>query len=757
MAQWQDLLRLDAALQTRVRQLYAGRFPREIRHSLCDWIEGQDWDSAAVDELKAFVCFNALLVFLEEQWKRSVEENNILQGPDFSWMKDYLTEHFENEPLNLARLLSECLNEEKKILNSVSERKGCRTPGMEKTWRELDSRVNELKRLSLEVKRNTKEMEGLNEKLVFVQEKWQDLVEQQARLASSEAVIEECHRRANFITQTKMTLREKVVNILKEADQIVETLTNVELPQWKLRQQMACIGSPVDCSVDNLQKWFTTVAEVLLAAREQLQKLPDQNDKYCSTNGSGVCASMAQIENFALSSLTKLLTNALVVEEQPIVQKLQQHPLILTTKVMFKATVRFLANLPEFKCLLKVKPVFDKDVEEVKKANWCRRFKFKRDDSKVLDVDTQGGSLMAEFQNMSIVEDNKRPKRPCTDRLLIAEELHIIKFVTEFQYAGLQCDIETSSLPVVVISSSSQAPIARASIMWWSMLSTIEPRNLSLFAAPTSLSWDLLSKALSWQFLSVGQRELDEDQLSMLRDKVVDTPDGLVHWSTFSAKEGPWVWIDGILDLVKKHLAAVWQDGSIMGFVSRERTRSLLENKPTGTFLLRFSESNKDGAITFSWVNHSSGQARVHAVEPYTKTELLSLSLPDIIYHYSMTTQKKTKNPLRYLYPNINKDTAFRRYYQQSAPSIDINGYLHRRLASLSIFTTSPPSPPSERQMEVDSDADTNSHDCQLVNDMISDLGDISPSSWPSIDLSPLSHGGDWAYPFSPSECLRDY
>lgn len=44
-----------------------------------------------------------------------------------------------------------------------------------------------------------------------------------------------------------------------------------------------------------------------------------------------------------------------------------------------------------------------------------------------------------------------------------------------------------------------------------------------------------------------------------------------------------------------------------MGFVSRESTKALLQEKPTGTFLLRFSESNKDGAITFSWVEHSNG------------------------------------------------------------------------------------------------------------------------------------------------------
>lgn len=43
-----------------------------------------------MDENKARVCFQTLLVYLEEQWNRSVREKSILQGPDFSGMRDYL-------------------------------------------------------------------------------------------------------------------------------------------------------------------------------------------------------------------------------------------------------------------------------------------------------------------------------------------------------------------------------------------------------------------------------------------------------------------------------------------------------------------------------------------------------------------------------------------------------------------------------------------------------------------------------------------
>lgn len=54
-------------------------------------------------------------------------------------------------------------------------------------------------------------------------------------------------------------LLQQIVNILQLAGEIVATLTEVELPQWKRRQQVACIGSPVDTCLDHLQKWWERV------------------------------------------------------------------------------------------------------------------------------------------------------------------------------------------------------------------------------------------------------------------------------------------------------------------------------------------------------------------------------------------------------------------------------------------------------------------------------------------------------------------
>lgn len=55
-----------------------------------------------------------------------------------------------------------------------------------------------------------------------------------------------------------------------------------------------------------------------------------------------------------------------------------------------------------------------------------------------------------------------------------------------------------------------------------------------------------------------------------------------------------------------------------MGFISKERERAILSPKPPGTFLLRFSESSKEGGITFTWVEKDiSGEYFVPFVQSY--------------------------------------------------------------------------------------------------------------------------------------------
>lgn len=264
----------------------------------------------------------------------------------------------------------------------------------------------------------------------------------------------------------------------------------------------------------------------------------------------------------------------------------------------------------------------------------------------------------------------------CKGPLIVTEELHSLSFETQLCQPGLVIDLETTSLPLVVISNVSQLPSGWASILWYNML-VAEPRNLSFFLNPPCARWSQLSEVLSWQFSSVTKRGLNGDQLSMLGEKLLGPNaglDGLIPWTRFCKENisdknfSFWLWIENILELIKKHLLCLWNDGCIMGFISKERERALLKDQQPGTFLLRFSESSREGAITFTWVERSQngGEPYFHAVEPYTKKELSAVTFPDIIRNYKvMAAENIPENPLKYLYPNIDKDHAFGKYYSR--------------------------------------------------------------------------------------------
>ncbi|XP_026501960.1 signal transducer and activator of transcription 1-alpha/beta-like, partial [Terrapene carolina triunguis] len=201
-----------------------------------------------------------------------------------------------------------------------------------------------------------------------------------------------------------------------------------------------------------------------------------------------------------------------------------------------------------------------------------------------------------------------------------------------------------------------------------------DPKNQLFFSVPPAASWAQLAEVLSWQFSAATERGLDKEQLRMLAEKLFGpeaTPASTLTWAKF-AKDNPpifsfWTWLDGILSLIRDHLAQLWKDGHIMGFVSRKRERQLLKRKQMGTFLLRFSESSREGGITCSWVEPGEkGQPKVRSVEPYTRTELTSLPLPDIIHDYQLVAAENIpENPLKFLYPGTPRDEAFGKYYTE--------------------------------------------------------------------------------------------
>nr|XP_061803055.1 signal transducer and activator of transcription 1a [Nerophis lumbriciformis] len=709
MAQWAQLQMLDSKYLEQVDMLYDDSFPMDIRDYLSKWIESNDWDAVASQESLAVVRFHELLTQLDDQHSRFALETNFLQQHNCRKIKRNLQERFQDDPVHMAMIISKNLKDERMILacaKSAMQNVGTAS-AMMVDKQKLGIKVKEMRDRAQVADQAIKNLEDQQDEYDF---KFNSLRNRgETKNERNEMLPKELEKEKMIICRMCLDLKTKrqdmvlqLSDLLNVTQALMSDLINEELPEWKQRQQTACIGGPPNACLDQLQNWFTAVAETLKEFRQHLKKLQELEQKFTYENDP-ITQKKDFLEARALELQKTLLSNALVVERQPCMPTHPQRPLVLKTAIQFTVKLRFLVKLPEFNYQLKVKAVFDKDVADKK---GFRRFNILGTNTKVMNMEESNGSLSAEFRHLQLKEQKVAGNRTSEGPLVVTKELHSLSFESELQLgqSGIKIKLEALSLPVVVISNVCQLPSGWASILWYNMLTT-EPKNLQFFLSPPAAKWSQLSEVLSWQFSSVTKRGLNQEQLNMLADKLLGpkaqrNPEGLISWNKFCKTQNSndkgfpfWLWIEGILDLIKRHLLALWNDDFIMGFISKEREKALLSDKCPGTFLLRFSESSKEGAITFTWIEYDMhNQPSFHSVEPYSKKDLTAVSLPDIIRTYKvMATDDIPDNPLRFLYPDIPKDVAFKKYYAKNeAPEpMDVentvkSGYMKTELISVS-------------------------------------------------------------------------
>ncbi|NXB71652.1 STAT1 protein, partial [Donacobius atricapilla] len=664
MTQWYQLQQLDSKHLEQVHQLYDDSFPMEIRQYLAQWLENQDWEHAANNISFATLLFHELLSQLDDQFSRFLTENNFLLQHNIRKSKRNLQVRLDSISVHLLDLL-QCNWMPPSSYPAVRDfHTRCENPDLKARiqallcfcfdWLQLES-CSLITSTVTDVEQDIKTLEDMQDEYDF---KCKTLQNRGNNMSQEEYKKEQLNLREMFLLldSKRKEVVNKIVQLLHSTEHTQAALINDELVEWKHRQQTACIGGPPNACLDQLQNWFTIVAESLQQVRQQLKKLEELEQKF-TYDPDPITKNKQFLQDLTHKLFQQLIQSSFVVERQPCMPTHPQRPLVLKTGVQFTVKLRYVFS---FRCscfvvrlssALGLRPGGGK----------FRKFNILGTNTKVMNMEeSTNGSLAAEFRHLV---------GGCFflfGPLIVTEELHSLSFETQLCQPGLVIDLETTSLPIVVISNVSQLPSGWASILWFNMLST-DPKNLSFFLNPPCAKWSKLSDVLSWQFSSVTKRGLNADQLSMLGEKLL----GKVCFhhrrpENINDKNFPfWLWIEGILELIKKHLLCLWNDGCIVGFISKERERALLKDQSPGTFLLRFSESSREGAITFTWVEESQNgkSAPENLLEPYTKKELSAVTFPDIIRNYKvMAAENIPENPLRFLYPNIPKDNAFAKY-----------------------------------------------------------------------------------------------
>ncbi|XP_036007257.1 signal transducer and activator of transcription 1-alpha/beta-like [Fundulus heteroclitus] len=674
MAQWDKLRQLSDSYWQQLHELYdRDGLPMDVRHYLSAWIEKQEWQRAARDYSLAMVLYQVLLENLDIQHSRFVQEESFLQQHNIRRYKQTF-QRYQDDPCALAKTILWFLEKEKEILDSA----------------ELDEQV-QLLRVEQEAMETTcqqeleRKMAGLRndvqclEHAIICLEEQQDEFDFKYQTHKMEAVTDEAQRNGlmklfqsliNRLNECRKSTLADLNKLLDRAEDLINLLVRKELVDWQRRQQKSCIGAADNVCLDQLEKWFTCVAVCLFQVREFLNKLEELVGKMSYENDP-VKVQKPTLQRRADDLLKDLLKSSFVVETQPSMPQ-GKGPLVLRTNVQFSVKTRLLVKFPELNHSMKVNVSMSREAPQIK---GYRRFNVLGTATKDLNIaESLSGGMVADFRHLSLREQKSGGAgRGISDiSLSVTEELHIIYFNTVFELKGFSVELQASSLPVVIISNSSQQQSAWASILWFNMLS-LDPKDIMFFANVPAAPWPQFAEMLSWQFLSATKRGLDDDQRNMIAHKLFGKQQNYdpckVTWSKFMKENSPdtfFVWFDGILVMVKTYLEDLWREGLIMGFVSKGKEKLLLRRKKRGTFLLRFSESVV-GGITFSWVEiDANGEPDIKTVQPFTKVDLNQIQFHEIIRNFQiLEAENIPESPLLFLYPDTPKDEAFGKWYSE--------------------------------------------------------------------------------------------
>ncbi|MEJ1285421.1 signal transducer and activator of transcription 5A [Cricetulus griseus] len=282
----------------------------------------------------------------------------------------------------------------------------------------------------------------------------------------------------------------------------------------------------------------------------------------------------------------------------------------------------------------------------------------------VMEYHQATGTLSAHFRNMSLKRIKRADRRGAES---VTEEKFTVLFESQFSVGSneLVFQVKTLSLPVVVIVHGSQDHNATATVLWDNAFAEL---GRVPFAVPDKVLWPQLCEALNMKFKAEVQsnRGLTKENLVFLAQKLFNSSSShledynsmSVSWSQFNRENLPgwnytfWQWFDGVMEVLKKHHKPHWNDGAILGFVNKQQAHDLLINKPDGTFLLRFSDS-EIGGITIAW-KFDSPDRNLWNLKPFTTRDFSIRSLADRLGDLSY---------LIYVFPDRPKDEVFAKYY----------------------------------------------------------------------------------------------
>lgn len=709
MSVWEKIAQLPQDHIRYVQNFYLqSYFPIEVRHYLASWIEEQPW--ADIDENDSTHCQYAeqlLSQMVQEMEKKATEINDFLTSLKFHEIIKQLKESYSSNPMTLVQTIKNCLQMEKKLVEQMeSPTKYVNLPmitNKDTISREILEKIDVIKNQTEETEENLKHMQLKQEKFVI---DYQNQVKINSQIAAAlqqppgpsrtdmenklKAQKEEMERQllqsAQEILQQRILLASKHHKTLQCLSSLQKQVIDDELIKWKKQQQLHGNGASFDASmIDTLQKWCESLAELLWRNRQQIIKVDLLRQQLPIEIPQGTEDLQPELNKVVTGLLSSLVTSTFIVEHQP--------PQVLKKESKFQASVRLLVggklNLqmapPKVRATIiseqQARSLLNSDVETRKGPLKSGEI---LNNEGTMDYHQQTGQLSITFRNMQL-KNIKRADRKGTET--VAEEKFCILFSSDFDVGGneLKFQVWTLSLPVIVTVHTLQECHATATYLWDNQFS--ETGRIP-FQVPDAVPWSDLAEMLSTKFKAMTGKGLSDSNLNFLAGKlfgpsVPDLSTAVVTWSQFYKDNLPrwsftfWEWFWAVMKLMKD-LKHHWNDGCIMGFVTKTESQDMLMSKPNGTFLLRFSDSEL-GGITIAWVadHQDKGERQVWNLAPFTSKDFTIRGLADRV---------KDLQSLVYLYPDTPKAQAFAKYYSPASepvPGVTQGGYVKSSLINI--------------------------------------------------------------------------
>ncbi|XP_069826494.1 signal transducer and activator of transcription 6 [Dendropsophus ebraccatus] len=615
--------------QERFETLYGG-FPHKVRHHLGDWLENQPWEHITTTDTFCIELANSVLTKLVEELEKVPKSCGSDAHLVHTWVENFKT-LAQRDPMSIIQSFKTICKGEMEIV------------------------LNQFPRLNMVFQSRQEEvMFNFRSKKMQHKLKQTSMAEQALKLAVENVKF---HPQVQDLSSHQ----EKWIFLMKESLAHLSTLQEQTVKRiniWKRQQQMAGNGAPFDENLlplqDRLEFMFGIYHELYVMVRElkEIDQRLVHQDFFNKINiGFG-----------------ELIKSSFLVDKQP--------PQVLKTQTKFQASVNFmlgtriLAGVNKMP-VIRASIITEKRAQELCLASASTSESFNDGAGEIengrsaFEFTQATRTCGAVFKNM-LLKKIKRCERKGSES--VTEEKCAILFTAEICFNGSTYTIQALSLPVVVIVHGNQDNNAKATILWDNAFSEIGRRP---FYVHEKVPWKKMCATLNMKFMSeVGtKQELSVEHFWFLAQKIFgdnclsydELKEHSVSWAQFNKEPLRernftfWQWFDGVVDLTKKHLKDYWSDGLIMGFVSKQYVHKLLCDTPSGTFLLRFSDSEIGGITIAHVIREKDSPGQIQNIQPFGAKDLQILSLGDRV---------KDLKQLTYLYKKGRKDDVFKKYYK---------------------------------------------------------------------------------------------